>query len=1196
MKKSRKILALVMILCLTIPLFGVPAAAASANDLPIDFQFEEVKESEVPMNAEKLSFDAFSSLQWDMKMIGMQQAWDSGLTGKGVRVAVIDSGISNLTADIPSGRITKGKNLSDASGLFGSTVVDMEGHGTFIAGIIGAARGNGIGIAGVAPDVQFVSIKTLSREAEAIRVAVDEYGANVINMSMGTPYDNAALREAVQYATSKGVIIVAAIGNDGTAQLEYPAAYSEVIGVGAVDKNSNVCSFSNKNDSVFVVAPGEKVLSLGPAPLLVYRSSGTSFSAPFVTGVAALLKQAHPEMTAADFQKILQASSKDLGDSGYDTASGWGLLQAPEAIKAADEYFSAEAQNTDAGKPIDHQYEAVSEKEVSTNAQKLSFDAFSSLQWDMKMIGMEQAWNSGLTGKGVTVGIVDSGLSNLTMDIDRSRILEGVNLSPVKLNFGSPVMDTEGHGTFIAGIIGATKGNGIGIAGVAPEVTFAPIKCFGTLFSTPDAVISGIYAAVDQYHCDVINLSSGMTSDLPRMKQAIDYAISKGAIVISTVGNDGDATYNYPGAYNNVIAVGSVDKNMKVSEFSNQNDSVFVVAPGEKVLSLGTLPFTVYRSSGTSFSAPFVVGVAALLKQAHPEMNQADFMEILKNSAKDLGDNGYDTSYGYGLLDAPAAIKAADAHFTKTDAAQPEQPAEVEFNVDDSLPLDQQLVDVNLGQVPQNAEKLSFDPFSPLQWDMKMVGMREGWKSGLTGSGVRVGIIDSGVSLNTGDIDSSRLLPGKNLVNASENTDDTNGHGTFIAGIIGATKGNGVGIAGVAPNVTIVPLKTSNDGKSDTGINSRAIYAAVDEYHCDVINISIGSVRGTETLHNAIKYAESKGVIIVCSTGNDGSETIHYPGGYEETIGVGFVNIAQKTTSFSHHNETIDVVAPGFGVVSLSCKVPYIAKLGAGSSYAAPFVSGLAALLKEKYPDMNKTDFLEILKMSSKDLGDKGYDTYYGWGLIQVPEAIRAADAYFSNAQTSDNEKLPAVSSLIERFRDVLKNSWFYSVIQYVTEKGYMKGVDSSSFEPQSLVTRAQIAQILYNIAGKPEFTPAGSFSDVSSSAWYYAPVMWAEQAGLVNGYPEGAFGPNDPATREQMAAILQRFAQWKGLSANAGSAKTASFQDSSLISDWAKGAMHWATSLGVMNGDNLGRLNPLGFATRAEVASMLKNFDLSVK
>ena len=321
------------------------------------------------------------------------------------------------------------------------------------------------------------------------------------------------------------------------------------------------------------------------------------------------------------------------------------------------------AADTDEAMPIDYRFEKVSENSIRAGSRGLTNDLFSPLQWDMKLIGMEDGWKYGLTGKGVTVGIVDSGLSNLTMDIDRGRILEGVNLSPVKLNFGSPVVDTVGHGTFIAGIIGATKDNNMGIAGMAPGVTFAPIKCFSTLFSTPDAEIDGIYAAVDDYHCDVINLSSGMPDNNKKLKAAIDYAVAQGAIVISTVGNEGDGTLNYPGAYPNVIAVGSVNKDMQVSEFSNRNDSVFVVAPGEDVYSLGTTAFNVYKSSGTSFSAPFVSGLAVMLRERYPQMKQNDFAEILKRSSMDLGEQGYDTSYGYGLIQVPEAILAAAEYF-----------------------------------------------------------------------------------------------------------------------------------------------------------------------------------------------------------------------------------------------------------------------------------------------------------------------------------------------------------------------------------------------------------------------------------------------------------------------------------------------------------------------------------------------------
>ena len=313
--------------------------------------------------------------------------------------------------------------------------------------------------------------------------------------------------------------------------------------------------------------------------------------------------------------------------------------------------------------PIDYRFQSVNESSIGSGMQGLTRDTFSALQWDMKMIGMEEGWRYGLTGKGVTVGIVDSGLSNATMDIDSDRILEGVNLSPIKINIGSPVMDTVGHGTFIAGIIGATKDNNIGIAGMASGVTFAPIKCFSSLFSTPDAEINGIYAAVDDYRCKVINLSSGTTDHNKKLQAAVDYAVSQGIIVISTVGNEGDATLNYPGAYANVIAVGSVNKDMQVSDFSNKNDSVFVVAPGEDVYSLGTMPFTVSKSSGTSFSAPFVSGLAALLCEKYPQMNQSDFMEILKMSSEDLGDPGWDTASGYGLIRVPEAIRSAAEYF-----------------------------------------------------------------------------------------------------------------------------------------------------------------------------------------------------------------------------------------------------------------------------------------------------------------------------------------------------------------------------------------------------------------------------------------------------------------------------------------------------------------------------------------------------
>ena len=321
----------------------------------------------------------------------------------------------------------------------------------------------------------------------------------------------------------------------------------------------------------------------------------------------------------------------------------------------------------------------------------------------------------------------------------------------------------------------------------------------------------------------------------------------------------------------------------------------------------------------------------------------------------------------------------------------------------EELPIDYRFEDIDGAEVL--AAGLTNDRYSARQWGMKMIGMEAAWQSGLTGSGVRVAVIDGGVSSKTNDIDPDRLLAGKNLVEEGADTEDSNGHGTFIAGIIGATKDNGVGIAGIAPGVTIVPIKTSDDGGTQNGVSAQAIYAAVDEFHCDVINYSSGAKQLSSGIREAVAYAVSKGVIVVCSTGNDGSTTLYYPGALEDTIGVGSINKAMERSSFSHRNKSIFVVAPGEDVVSLNTKNGAV-RTSSGTSFSAPFVTGLAALLKEAHPGMTTADFKEILMQSCLDLGDEGYDLEYGYGLIQAPAAIRAAAEYFGT-EAPDMPEIP---------------------------------------------------------------------------------------------------------------------------------------------------------------------------------------------
>ena len=354
----------------------------------------------------------------------------------------------------------------------------------------------------------------------------------------------------------------------------------------------------------------------------------------------------------------------------------------------------------------------------------------------------------------------------------------------------------------------------------------------------------------------------------------------------------------------------------------------------------------------------------------------------------------------------------------------------------ENLPIDYQFKDVEALKADGAqvlAAGLTNDPYSSRQWGMQMIGMEAAWQSGLTGRGVRVAVIDGGVYTDTGDFDADRLLPGKNLVSEGEPTEDSNGHGTFIAGIIGAAKDNGVGIAGIAPGVTIVPIKTSNDGDTQNGVSAQAIYAAVDEFQCDVINYSSGAKQLSSGIREAVSYAVSKGVIIVCSTGNDGSTTLYYPGALEDTIGVGSINKGMERSDFSHRNKSIFVVAPGEDVYSLGQGGSV--KASSGTSFSAPFVTGLAALLKEAHPEMNTADFKQILMRSSKDLGDAGYDVEYGYGLIQAPAAIRAAAEYFGTT-APDMPEIPEPTpdpSYNQTIWDQLFNfSWLRELFQNI--------------------------------------------------------------------------------------------------------------------------------------------------------------------
>jgi hypothetical protein len=232
--------------------------------------------------------------------------------------------------------------------------------------------------------------------------------------------------------------------------------------------------------------------------------------------------------------------------------------------------------------------------------------------------------------KPLRVGIIDSGLANVGI-----KHQTGYNF----ISRTKEVEDHSGHGTAIASIISE----------FAPKAEIIPLKITGENFvTTKDIVAEAIIAAVDDYGCNIINLSNGL-SDSETLKKAVDYAVGKGVILVSAVGNLGDTykkdKYYYPAAYKGVIGVGAVSKGKVVSKFSQRNNSVYVVTDGENI-HVKDLTGNDKTVRGTSYSAALISAYAANKGYRNLPM----FKEYLKNKAEDLGPPGFDVNYGNGYI------------------------------------------------------------------------------------------------------------------------------------------------------------------------------------------------------------------------------------------------------------------------------------------------------------------------------------------------------------------------------------------------------------------------------------------------------------------------------------------------------------------------------------------------------------------
>lgn len=469
---------------------------------------------------------------------------------------------------------------------------------------------------------------------------------------------------------------------------------------------------------------------------------------------------------------------------------------------------------------------------------------------------------------------------------------------------------------------------------------------------------------------------------------------------------------------------------------------------------------------------------------------------------------------------------------------------------------------------------------------------------------IKVAVLDTGVDISHPDLrnvlnlrDSKEVLdlngnlgPLKGDGYQSGVKTTGGGHGTHVAGILAAEANNGQGIAGVASVIdnSAVELIAVDVFSNDKTTNLSYVIKGLEYAKAagaKVINLSLGMKKSDIGENDVIfrtlcRSLADEDIILVCAAGNDGkgdNGTIStIPSDYDSTISVIALDGAQKRSSSSNYGSLKDISAPGKNIHSTTKGGTY-GRLN-GTSMSSPEVSGIVAMMCSINPELTVEEVREILTTTATDIGTPGFDVYTAAGIVDAQAAV---------TKVIDNK---GTGEIHLPYSDVKKTDWYYDAACFLYQNKIMTGMTATSFGPSEKVSRAQFATILFRVSGEESVPYSSTFPDVSKGEFYTDAVLWAASKDVIMGYDNGEFGPADEITREQMAVILYRYTQYRGIDVS-NKTNLNKFPDSFRVSGFAQKGMEWAVAEGIISGNEDGTLAPTAPADRAASAMMMKRF-----
>ncbi|MCR8636022.1 S8 family serine peptidase [Paenibacillus radicis (ex Xue et al. 2023)] len=1109
------------------------------------------KASSTSVSSAVYSNDPWLPQQWGLDVTHISSLWAkvSEAQRKQIKIAIVDTGVDLNHPDLKDSLLAnEGANFITPS----SSPNDDHGHGTHVAGIAAAITNNSLGIAGAAGSARIIPIKALDNAGDGTTLSISkgiiwaaDHGANIINLSLGGTNADPYLQDSILYAQQKGAVIVAASGNYGSDQVDYPAAYPNVIAVGALAKPSaadmthperySYASFSNKGTALDVVAPGDAIYSTLPNGQYGTKD-GTSMATPFVTGLAALLKAADTTLTADQIQSIITATSVDLGTPGRDNSYGYGLI---DGVRSFDTpRLSLQSGATVATATYTYLPLVVHALDFSGHVNT----AISSTTSGSVLLKVEQ-WDAA-AGQWLPASSLDQEVS----------LSGGISLKGMELPL-----------------------NHMYRVNASSKSSDKPYVSSGKVYSSASLPSSNAKLQYIKINNGQYTLTPAFQEDRTYYETQVDYSVA--SISVSAAAAAPSASLTLKG-----IAVPSGGSTAVALHTGVNLIPITVTAEDH---STQTYTLSIYRqySADNNFISDIYINSGALSPDFNKDlMNYTLYLDkavskfgiavLLENKNAKLAFNGQTVPEKTLLTNSnPYPVGASSLTISVT----------AENGSVRNYVITIKRLEVPLQSTMLKSLTLSgVDTFSPV-FSPEVYNYQAAVKS-----------TTSQVTLSAATVDPSTLvtLNGKTITQAGSETVNLDQGTTTLrlavngdsktysisilrlnvtSGVDGGGGGNGGRSGGGGGGFFIPPATdTGNEPVVVKADNAQLRKSLEDNKTTRVtIDATTGSSASAKTVEfgaDILKLATDKNKPILIDTGRQTFELS--PGSVP----------AQDSTAAAKL-----VVTRSSGEAALSKKpaqandvsLVYDFNLSVGDDVINRFTKPVTIQWK--------------LGTVQSQLSKLGVYYYYESGQSWVYMGGKAsADGMITF--TTDHFSPYAVMEYNKTFNDMAQH-WAKEEVELLASKYIITGATDTTFVPEQKLTRAEFAALLVRALGVKAIGSTGKFHDVNPSDWFHDVVYQAYGAGLIEGVDTSVFAPSQPITREQMAVMIMRaYSIGTGKQASdIAIAQEVKFTDQALTGSWARDNVRLANGIGLMSGFPDGSFKPSETANRSQAAVVIK-------